>query len=137
MVNNKKYDTIAWLDYHDYCMQVSRRMGRKRISDILKAKEVVEILKTKKEWDFEKCERMFYLWNETKNQIGLRKSRHGRMDRMKCFVCGSKEKLVVHHIRYVPTSKTILLCPSCHVFLHNKLLKKERCRPYASYYLIS
>lgn len=45
-----------------------------------------------------------------------------------CYVCGSQKSLVEHHIKYVPEEK-IILCRKCHIFLHNSLFAKHKCRP--------
>ena len=45
-----------------------------------------------------------------------------------CFICKSTEKLIEHHINYVPEEK-IILCKKCHLFLHNSLLSRRKCRP--------
>lgn len=46
----------------------------------------------------------------------------------KCSACGSTEKLIEHHIKYVPEEK-IILCTKCHVFLHKCILNGKKCKP--------
>ena len=45
-----------------------------------------------------------------------------------CLICNSNRHLVKHHISYVPVEK-VIVCKSCHVFLHCSLLKRRKCRP--------
>ena len=45
-----------------------------------------------------------------------------------CYICGARENLIEHHIRYIPEEK-IILCKSCHIFLHMSLLKGRKCKP--------
>jgi hypothetical protein len=47
----------------------------------------------------------------------------------KCWVCGSKENLQLHHVKYYPECITRVLCKSCSEFLHKSLLRGKRCRP--------
>jgi hypothetical protein len=47
----------------------------------------------------------------------------------KCWVCGSKEKLLWHHVKYHPECIGKVLCRSCHEFLHKSLLRKKKCKP--------
>lgn len=50
------------------------------------------------------------------------------INHQKCIACGSTKRLVKHHISYNP-EETVILCGSCHRFLHQVLLGKQRCRP--------
>lgn len=45
-----------------------------------------------------------------------------------CIICKSNINLIEHHIRYTPIEK-VILCRKCHVFLHNNILKRRKCRP--------
>jgi hypothetical protein len=45
-----------------------------------------------------------------------------------CWVCGSIENLIGHHVRYTKVLKKTL-CRTCHEFLHHALLKQKKCRP--------
>jgi hypothetical protein len=45
-----------------------------------------------------------------------------------CLICNSTENLLEHHISYVPEIK-IIMCKKCHIFFHNMLLHKRKCRP--------
>jgi hypothetical protein len=46
-----------------------------------------------------------------------------------CWVCGSKENLLWHEIKYQPECISKILCKSCHEFLHKSLLRRRKCRP--------
>jgi hypothetical protein len=46
-----------------------------------------------------------------------------------CWVCGSKENLLWHEVRYQPECVSRILCKSCHEFLHKSLLRRKKCRP--------
>lgn len=46
-----------------------------------------------------------------------------------CWICGSKEDLISHHVKYYPLCITKVLCHSCSDFLHKSLLRGKKCKP--------
>lgn len=46
-----------------------------------------------------------------------------------CWICGSKENLQLHHVKYYPICLTKVLCKTCSEFLHKSLLRGKRCKP--------
>jgi len=46
-----------------------------------------------------------------------------------CWVCGSKENLLNHHVKYKPRVVEKTLCKSCHEWLHKALLNSKKCAP--------
>ena len=45
-----------------------------------------------------------------------------------CYICGSTENVVEHHVSYVPEEK-IDFCARCHSILHIIFLKQKKVRP--------
>jgi len=45
-----------------------------------------------------------------------------------CWVCGSKEDLILHHVKYHPVCELKVLCRKCHSFLHHSLLRHKKCQ---------
>lgn len=46
-----------------------------------------------------------------------------------CWICGSNEDLLLHHVKYYPKVVKKTLCRSCHEFLHKGLLRRKKCTP--------
>ena len=42
------------------------------------------------------------------------------VEKRSCFVCGSEEKIVQHHVSYFP-EKTIPVCLNCHTKIHGDM----------------
>lgn len=72
---------------------------------------------------------------EIKRMTWLRENQQFRkdmpilLDKEECWVCGSKEKLILHHVKYFPKVIVKTICKSCHEYLHKQLLGNKRCVP--------
>lgn len=117
---------MAWKIY------MKRYMARKRLLAMLQngmtldeAKELIDEIERSAggNWTNEMTKKIVKLAKE--QQFG----KEVEIKKTKCYICKSKENLVIHHIRYFPKPKTVVLCQSCHMLLHRTLLKSKKCRP--------
>ena len=47
-----------------------------------------------------------------------------------CYICGCiDKKRIIHHVKYNP-EEVVLLCISCHGYLHARFLGREKVKPY-------
>jgi predicted nucleic acid-binding Zn ribbon protein len=82
-------------------------------------------------------ERMRYLralkWTDkmSEKMDWLKKNQQSAKDIIldECWVCGSKENLILHHVKYYPICEYKVLCRKCHSFLHHSLLRRKKCMP--------
>ena len=75
-------------------------------------------------WTEDMSERMKYLVTHQQFAEDI-----PEIPKVECWVCRSKEKLIIHHIKYYPIIEVKILCRSCSEFLHKALLKGKKCRP--------
>jgi len=129
-----------------YCSDECRRkawkiymrkyMRRKRLTEKIKNENISIELIDKMLGEFIRKEKNIIKWTEdmSRRMKYLATNQQFAEDipeipMVECWVCHSKEKLIIHHVKYYPKIEVKILCKTCSEFLHKALLKGKKCRP--------
>lgn len=123
---NEKCRHIAWKKYMKNYMAEKRL--KEKLKNIVNLDEFENLLNEHYRnsnniniWTSEMSERMGYLLQNQQLSVNIIKD--------KCWVCSSKENLILHHVKYIPVTEIKILCRSCHEWLHKVLLSQKKCKP--------
>jgi 5-methylcytosine-specific restriction endonuclease McrA len=136
-----------WSRNYDYCIKCGKNDTR-HMANGLCARCYLKQYRQKNKKRIRKIRKEYYLLNRDLILIKAEKYRENlhfdkkrkyilKRDKFKCTMCGSKEKLVVHHKDKNGRNKAkkeknnkaknlVTVCRSCHINLHRKELEQAR-----------